>query len=341
MICLQATAPGKAILCGEYAVLCGAPALAMAVNRRAIVGLAQASEDSNMLVTPGLEEGEWRFRVEDSGMIKWVGERPAGSAALVEETWRCIGGRLPASISISIDSREFFDPESGLKLGLGSSAAVTTALVSALSRLAEQDANDGSLASKVHSKIQDGLGSGVDVAASNYGGLIEYRIDAAEAPVRRSWPEELCFRFVWSGRPANTVTRVRKFAASDASSSSRASLIASAYEVAAAWADEDKVGILRSLNRYTDALRHFSIDHDLGIFDAGHDLLAELALAEDVLYKPCGAGGGDIGIVIGDDDAALQGFCEKSGEHGFRPLSLAMEPRGISIQIHCPAKGLG
>ncbi len=333
MIFLRATAPGKAILCGEYAVLCGAPALAMAVNRHAIVSLGQSREDNHVLVTPGLEEGEWRFGAADSGAIGWIGERPAHATALVEEVWRRVDGRLPTSLSISIDSREFFDPESGLKLGLGSSAAVTTALVSALCRLAHQDAGAHNLSCRVHRQLQGGVGSGVDVAASNHGGLIEYWMDAATAPVRRSWPEGLCYRFLWSGRAANTAARVRKFANSDASSPSRVSLVASANEVASTWAGGDAVAILRSLSAYTDVLRQFSIDHDLGIFDAGHDLLAELAIAGDVLYKPCGAGGGDIGIVIGDDAAAIQRFCEQSGEHGFSPLSLAVEPNGIGIQV--------
>ena len=81
-------------------------------------------------------------------------------------------------------------------------------------------------------------------------------------------------------------------------------------------------------------LRQFSIDHDLGIFDAGHDELADLAASVDLVYKPCGAGGGDIGIVMtgerGDDNRELDQFCNKAEAGGFQLLSLLPDPSGIS-----------
>ena len=40
---VTASAPGKVVLSGEYAVLSGAPAICMAVNRRATVTIEQTS----------------------------------------------------------------------------------------------------------------------------------------------------------------------------------------------------------------------------------------------------------------------------------------------------------
>jgi phosphomevalonate kinase len=57
---------------------------------------------------------------------------------------------------------------------------------------------------------------------------------------------------------------------------------------------------------YIEQLREFSIDHDLGIFDAGHDEIHGAASAANLVYKPCGAGGGDVGIVFSRDVFAKQ-----------------------------------
>ena len=66
--------------------------------------------------------------------------------------------------------------------------------------------------------------------------------------------------------------------------------------------------IIAGYREYCDQLRQFSVDHDLGIFDAGHDELWHSANAAGLTYKPCGAGGGDVGILLGTDTAELDAF---------------------------------
>ena len=48
-----ASAPGKVILCGEYAVLDGAPAICMAVDRRARVEITEIDGDISDVSAPG------------------------------------------------------------------------------------------------------------------------------------------------------------------------------------------------------------------------------------------------------------------------------------------------
>ncbi len=48
MTTVTASAPGKVILSGEYAVLDGAPAISMAVNRRAVVTLTTVGDDNTV-----------------------------------------------------------------------------------------------------------------------------------------------------------------------------------------------------------------------------------------------------------------------------------------------------
>jgi phosphomevalonate kinase len=100
-----ATAPGKLILTGEYAVLDGAPALVIAVNRRVVAARQLGPRGSSPFLAAVADELAAR------------GRRDAAAVAM----------------TIAVDSRAFYDaPRPGLapvKLGLGSSAAITVAAV--------------------------------------------------------------------------------------------------------------------------------------------------------------------------------------------------------------------
>ncbi|MDH5619728.1 MAG: hypothetical protein OEZ11_14015, partial [Gammaproteobacteria bacterium] len=60
-----ASAPGKIVLSGEYAVLFGAPAICMAVNRRAFARVADSDDRECHVTTPGFS-GEAPFAVVDA-----------------------------------------------------------------------------------------------------------------------------------------------------------------------------------------------------------------------------------------------------------------------------------
>src|SRR5215468_7013869 len=94
-----ATAPGKLILTGEYAVLDGAPAIVVAVDRRAIARRNATPRGSSPFLVAVAEEIAARRGASD----------PAARAAL----------------EVSVDSTAFYNRAQ--KLGLGSSAAVTVA----------------------------------------------------------------------------------------------------------------------------------------------------------------------------------------------------------------------
>ena len=104
-----------------------------------------------------------------------------------------------------------------------------------------------------------------------------------------------------------------------------------AEQVAAAWSSGDSRQILKAFPGYIDALRQFSIDRDLGVFDAGHEGLVHLASGNGIVYKPCGAGGGDIGIVLAASEAAVSEFCGEAHQQGFRNLDIALEVEGVLI----------
>src|SRR5690606_10501825 len=134
----SASAPGKAVLSGEYAVLQGAPAIAMAVDCRARVTAESTAEDCHTVVSPGLT-AEARFRCNERGSIDWLdehrnGNRPNPDQVLFEYVWRNVQAMPSENLSFTLDTRRFFDPESSLKLGFGSSSALAAALTAVLVR---------------------------------------------------------------------------------------------------------------------------------------------------------------------------------------------------------------
>ena len=58
----RTTAPGKLVLSGEYAVLDGAPAVAMAIDRRAVVDVSRSQEPWHSVIAPGFTQTEGRFQ---------------------------------------------------------------------------------------------------------------------------------------------------------------------------------------------------------------------------------------------------------------------------------------
>lgn len=322
---VHASAPAKMVLCGEYAVLQGAPALATAVDRRARVTLGRAKGRENVLRSPGYAAGEWRFRHDAHGRITWLDEPPApGGFALIEAVWRRVDVGSSSGLSVTIDTREFHDPASGEKLGLGSSAAVAAALSTAAYQLGDRHDNAFDIAMAAHLDYQDGHGSGVDVATSCHGGTIEFSSGRIVRDV--SWPRGLRPWFFWSGRPASTAEKLRALECNGASrrADSQANrLIDAAAAAAEAWEAGDSRQVVTEFRRYSEALRRFDVDHGLGIFDAGHRELAELAGHPGVVYKPCGAGGGDVGVLLASDDAVAGEFADQAARHGFSLLELA------------------
>jgi len=94
MTTVIASAPGKAVLSGEYVVLEGAPAIATALNRRARIKLSKTQQEYHSVTAPGYMDGTWRFLQDRNGAFKWQDELPAASSfALLENVWK----RIPAA----------------------------------------------------------------------------------------------------------------------------------------------------------------------------------------------------------------------------------------------------
>jgi len=320
---IEASAPGKVVVSGEYAVLDGAPAICMAINRRARVTIDRADGGHHSVVAPGFSSTTARF-VVDQGRFEWL--EGGADFALVEAVWMSVDAAMPGALALSLNTQDFVDTASGTKIGIGSSAALTAAMSAALAVAAGRESATGEIALTAHRHFQHGVGSGVDVACSVQGGVIEYRLGATTHPTL-PWPGGLAYAVLWSGVPASTGPRLERLAR-QAAKPSRAALAAAAERVAACWVGGSAAEILREMRAYVGILHDFSVDHGLGIFDAGHGELVSVA-NDDVVYKPCGAGGGDVGIVLAEDEAAIAAFVKAAVAKGFVRVGLEIDSNGV------------
>ena len=96
------------MLSGEYAVLGNAPAIVAALDRRARVTVSGGSGSHHTLTTPGYLEGDWHFRLHESGIFEWREQLPDAAAfALLEAIWKGFDSTAWPPLSVSIDTREF------------------------------------------------------------------------------------------------------------------------------------------------------------------------------------------------------------------------------------------
>lgn len=335
MTTVQASAPGKLFLLGEYAVLDGAPALLTAVDRRVSVSITDSVDAHWHVRTPGLGTGET--------VLGRHGELPAGLDAQARERLRvfdAVRTLVPseAPLSISIDSTAFFATDNNLnKLGVGSSAAVATALTAAL-LAADGSAPDPEqirvLATEAHRAAQGGTGSGGDVAASSHGGLIGYTQDSTPTPL--SWPEELTIMAVLTGTGSSTtdlVATVAEFAKREGSryreDIDRLADLARRAEVALRLPQ----AFLDLADDYFDALVALDEHSGAGIVSNYHRRLHSLAAGFGGVFKTSGAGGGDVGLAFVPTGAAVGKLGAAFAQAGAQAVPLTFGGRGVEVTV--------
>jgi phosphomevalonate kinase len=322
---LAASAPGKFVLSGEYAVLDGAPAVCVAVDRRAEVTVEAYGGPCHAVSAPGFSAASGRFNAGYDGLTWLAG---GGDFSLFEAVWNASRPAPPASsLLITLDTTAFRESGSGSKIGLGSSAALTAAAATALHSLGGAAAAE--VAHAAHRVFQGGAGSGVDIACSIAGGIIEYRMaDRRVTPL--AWPTGLHYSLLWSGVAAETQARIARFSSQPASRP-RDELGKASRAMASLWRAGDASAIVAGAAAYTRALQRFDETHELGIFGAGHARLAAQAAAAGLVYKPCGAGGGDVGVALATHRSSLASFEKTALREGFTVLELQTDPRGAVL----------
>lgn len=323
MSAIVATAPGKLFLTGEYAVLGGAPALVLAVDRRARVTFAP--DAGPLVVTSVADDRSDRFG------DALAGELPAGDARAVVAAARALGVSLGGAVHV--DTAAFV--ADGRKLGLGRSAAALVATAAALLRARDAFAPGRVLEAAVagHALLQDGVGSGADVAAATHGGLVEVRRRGADVAVaRRTLPAGVHVVVGWSGEAAPTAPLVARFlAAREHAAGTLSELARRAEAAAAAVARGDAGGLLDATDASGRLLERLGRDLDLPIVTPGLARLLGAARRLGAAAKPSGAGGGDCGVALVRSEAEADALRAAWRAEGVEPLRLAVAAEGVAL----------
>lgn len=351
MMPIQASAPGKLVLLGEYAVMEGAPALALAVDRRARVRLWPRRDGRILVRAPQIEAGQVAASIDADGRWQWeCGADLAQRLHLITHVWNGVMAGLETEwrrtgFDLEIDTGGFV-LEAGRgsgKLGLGSSAALSVALASAWLRIAGCEDLLGDRRAclarllALHGQWQGGRGSGVDVAASLEGGLIVYRREPGAGPMleRRSWPEAgLHVLFVWSGQAVSTSRSLQHLEAWRESRPDRHALrmtrLGTLAQTGIAALDNQDGSFIEVVAEYARELDNLAMDSGLDIISPSQRRLMDWAVRQGAAFKPCGAGG-DIGMLVADTAARLEMLRCSILSDGFQPLVLSADPEGLQF----------
>jgi phosphomevalonate kinase len=317
------SAPGKLMLTGEYAVVEGGPALLMAVSRR-VVARAVAPTAETKLGTPSefLAEVQAHFATE-------FGHR------------------------IVVDSDALY--HNGHKLGLGSSAAVTVAAVGqAMAQIAMTAdsvapalptvADIVRIASEVHAMVQarhGAAGSGADIAAICHGGLIRFVRSSDNPPSELtrydSLPTGVQLQAFYIGSSASTTSLVSAVAAAKRAAPVAVNGALQQISTASAAACEavdanDAAGFLSSLQQNADGLAALGAAAGTELETSAVRAIRSALRGTGCVVKTTGAGGGDIGIVVGFSQFDVTTITSAVIQAGCTTIPLQLDPRGVDIQ---------
>lgn len=345
---MQIKVPGKLYIGGEYAVVePGQSAILVAIDKfvfadinPSIVGEIRSTQLPDAVIN-------WT-RVNDQLMIQ-VDSNLEFIAAALQITFNYFKKHawLFEDFSLVIDSQ--LDHTNGLKLGLGSSAAVTVAVVKAILAFHHrslQALEIYKLAALAHYQVQ-GNGSLGDIATSVYTGWISYNspdrtwlstqngnlLDASLVDVE--WPElniqsiptpaNLELLVGWTGSPAKTKNLLKK-AASYADETAYRDFLAGSNAAVSMLLnglltnefDDIQRGI--ALNR--EFLLALSAQTDIEIETPLLRTLVEIATNMGGAAKTSGAGFGDNGFTLITPDANRDQIINSWQAAGITPLSL-------------------
>ncbi|RWZ61181.1 phosphomevalonate kinase [Labedella populi] len=352
---ITVSAPGKLFIAGEYAVVePGYPAVLIAVDRFVTVTL-EASDGLGRLVSDQFGHRPVVWRRDGERLVIDRDQRPFDyvlAAIRVVEEFAVGRGRDLDFYDLTITSE--LDDRSGRKFGLGSSAAVTVATVTALDRFYDLGLDELSrvkLALLATVSVNP-LASGGDVAASMYGGWIAYSSpDRSWMTARLSdtsitdlvaelWPGLSVRRLPplsrarlvvgWTGEPASTAQLVDSIQKRKLNEDSHYEAFlddsrACVDTLVAAFDADDLAAAQRQLHRARRLLVRLGVSAGIPIETPDLTLLCDSAEYVGAAAKSSGAGGGDCGIVLADETTDLDPM--------FRQWELA-DIRRLSLHVH-------
>ncbi|ASK61573.1 phosphomevalonate kinase [Virgibacillus phasianinus] len=353
--------PGKLMLAGEHAILeAYKRSIVMAVDRFVYATISTSNERRLSLPKLNLENLRWEIKNEKIHIV--TNDKNVNfveNAMNIAYRYIIEQGQTLTKFDLSINSE--LDDESGIKYGLGSSAAVVTAVIKAV--LEKHSINCTpmllfKLAAIAHVNTQ-GSGSGADVAASSFGGMLVYTSFQAEwlkrayesaasvtklagqywpyfSVKRISLPKDIYMLIGWTGNPASTKQYLKKIALLKqqhadlynhfiSHSADAVDLIINGIE------KDNSEMLLKGIFSNRQALSMLGKHADADVETALLKTLADIAEQHGGAGKPSGAGGGDCGVAFLPGKEKMDTVIREWQEAGIKPLTLGLNQCGASV----------
>lgn len=314
---IKVTAPGSCMLLGEYSVLFNEPALVCAIDRYITVKLTPLP-DSRVIINSDL--GHYQ------GDLHQLMITPPFEFVLTAIQYTGITKK-----GFILDIKADFSDQ----YGFGSSAAVTVATIAAVLHYTKQMFTPHELLIKARQVIQavQGNGSGADVAASVFGGLIAYRKDPLFIE-QIHFPKNI--HLIYSGKKVRTKEVIRSIIATYDSSPALQSLFKKCgknHEIAVQAIQTGQWDIVgENLDLHQKILTTLGTNTKI----LNHLITACKKMPGIIGAKISGAGFGDCVIAIGE--LAPNTFPQNRTEKklGIKQFDIQLSPVGVEIvdEVH-------
>lgn len=308
----SAKSPGSLMIMGEHAVLYGQPAIVAAINKYLTVELEVENKSNNsgsvIHIYSGINNyNPYKINLASDSNIEI--EEPLEYILTVIQYFQKYLVSQNCNYKFTIDS------EINHKMGLGSSAAVTIAMIrvivdylSDMQIINKEQYNNKQIlnsAKQIIASVQGG-GSGADLAASLYGGVLYYSADDIGIEYLSNY---IPLVTVYSGYKLSTKEVIKKIASSIDTTDSQN--YQSQYYQSLFMAIGDLVQQAKNsiLNRRWQDLgdlfnRHYGLQEALGVSDTVLSNLVSQLKSEPQIYgaKISGSGLGDCVIAVAHQD---------------------------------------
>lgn len=311
---IEVRVPGKLFVTGEYAVLFGAAAIITSVNRYANITISN-SEPGSIFSSSAINLDKMGFKIQ-SGKFKIADSDFETKLAFIDAAITVFLKDFPEyesalnKVDVNIDTSQFYTGN-GAKLGFGSSAAVTVGFLQALNIFCRGSEFDSptllNLAAEAHSIAQNKSGSGGDIAAAAYGKTIKFRKEENGKFEVTSFlfPKNFEMLTIWSGISCSTseyISSVMEYKKNNPLEFENllAGFNKSATLLADSFADNSFQNFSEEIIVYYSLLEKLGEKAGINIISKEHKKIHNIVRSCGGVYKPSGAGGGDIGLAFFD-----------------------------------------
>ncbi|QQR90901.1 MAG: hypothetical protein IPJ88_03985 [Myxococcales bacterium] len=321
---IRVSAPGKLMVVGEYSVLEGGEALVAAVSRRLYASYSPFAGNGSG------PEGSV------SGKSEKLGPETMLSRDLAREKLGAEPGHL------TMDSSAFYSGHQ--KLGFGSSAAAATAATSAVFAEHGYDLNQIQSKEAVFDLAYQGhravaaQGSGADVAASVFGGVLRFKKDAETINTQASQISGLLHSSViWTQQSARTSDFISGI---NALKQDKPDLYYSCINkikhcaqtfIQASEANEAQESLLAYAEHHK-AMSQLGSAAQLAVVTETINTIVSLAESHHGACKASGAGGGDCCLAFFRTPEDKQSFEKACSNAGFSVLDVTLAAPGARLE---------